>query len=310
VSTRPARELARAALPTESVQLGADRPVVSRFIELDQPAGPAGASSDRTWLAFLTITDPAGLTESRQSLIQLVVPGLPGPLASRQVGRIPIFPPACDGDLGCTTPLRLDLGAPSGTQDVERDVSWSVAVLSFGPAGTDPDHVGVRLTDSWDVGPATARLEDATTGSFDISKSANGVHVAAVTLDASRVAQASGPITGFVRLRYEVRTAATPGGGKINLGLDQPDRQGSVPGAYGQIQPGADVALVTQVVNLDCTGRGRCSVAAPFFANTSDAGPSVHVDWTVTATWFPDRGAPVADGLALTLETSAPSAAP
>jgi hypothetical protein len=189
-------------------------------------------------------------------------------------------------------------------------VSWSIAVLSFGPAGTDPDHVGVRLTDSWDVRPETARLEQATTGSFDISKSANGVHVAAVTLDASRVAQASGPMTGFVQLRYEVRAAPTPGGAKINVGVDQPDRQSSGPSAYGQIQPGAALTLLTQVVTLDCTGRTRCSVAAPFFANTSEAGPSVHLDWTVTATWFPDRGAPIADGLALTLETSAPSAAP
>jgi hypothetical protein len=307
-STRPAADLARASVPVETVHLGSGRPLVSRFIDLEQPAGAPTVAPDRAWFAFLT-TSATGAPDARP-LIRLGVPGERGPLTNGQVGRIPFFPTSCEGDTRCTTSLRLDLGAPSGVQDAELDVSWSITVLSFGPPGTDPDPVGVRLTDSWDVEPGVARLHAATTGTFDISKQQNGVHAAIVTLDASTVAQGAGPITGFVQLTYEARAAATSGAGVINVGVQQPDNNASLPGAYGQLKPGAALTLVTQVVNLDCTGRSRCSVAAPFNANTLDAGPSVHVDWTVTAIWFPDRGAPVADGLALTIETSSPSPAP
>ncbi len=173
-----------------------------------------------------------------------------------------------------------------------------------------PGPLAVRVTETADIGPTTARLETSTTGSFDVRKGANGTANTTVSLDASTVPQGNGPIDGVLQVRYEVRTTATPGASKLNLGVGKYQESDAVPIASSQLEPGAATTLVTQVMALTCQGRSRCALEAPIYAIAPDDGPDVHVEWTLTATWFPEPGTDVPDGLDLVIETTPASPAP
>lgn len=307
--TRPARELALARVPAETVSLDADHPRATRMLLLDQPAGPPGVSALATWLAFLDVADPTGTRTSQPVVARLAIPGELGPLTNGQLGRGAFFPTECAVAGPCATTLRLDLATPGGTVDDAHDVTWSAFVLGFGSSGdASPAPMGLRVTSASDVGPTTPSLRQTASGSFNVRKGANASRVATVTVDAGTVAQADGPVRGALQMRFEARPAATPGSASINVGVGSFRDDRSLPSVYGKVAPGQVTTLVTAVVAIDCAGRSRCSFEVPYFASASDDGPVVAVDWVLSATFFSDG--PVPDELALTLTTAAASAAP
>ena len=310
-ASRPAAELARTGLPAETVHVDAVHPLASRFLDLTLPAGVAGVTGERTVLAFLTVSSAPVPNAGQPAGIRLGVPGELGPLTTGQAGRSPFFPAACAEAAGCTTALRLDLTAPSGN-DVARDVDWSVTVVGFGPPGADPpDHLGIKVTGSADLGPTSPAIDATQTGTFEVRKLASGSKVAIVTIDAATVAQSATPIRGFLQIQYALRSTGPVGERTLNLGVGADVGPRSVPNVYGQLKEGGSTILSTAVVAADCEGRSRCEYGVPFFTTVSDDGPAIPVEWTISARWFADLGEPIPAGLQLTNRISeAPSARP
>ncbi|HEX2755489.1 MAG TPA: hypothetical protein VHM48_08500 [Candidatus Limnocylindrales bacterium] len=312
VTTRPAVELARASLAPETIHLDRDHPLASRDLEIDQPPGLAGAGAERTWLAFLTVTAPGApaVAGDRPAIVQVGMPGREQPLASGSIGRHPIYPDRCAGTTGCPTPLRLDAILPGGPGDLAKDVTWSIDLVAYGPVGAaPPEPLAARLLGSTAIDPSAPRLTASETGAFDIAPRVPGRRNATVTLDATRLAQVDGPISGQLQLRFEVTTTSTGPVQTLDLALGAGSSAGGLGAAYESVPSGRVDDLDSAVVAVECDGRSSCQVDIPFSVATQvDATANVHVAWKLTALWYPDapHRLPPDVALLLAIETASP----
>jgi hypothetical protein len=311
VTTRPAVELARASLAPETIHLDRDHPLASRDLEFDQPPGLAGAGAERTWLAFLTVTAPGvpAVAGDRPAIVQVGMPG--HEISARGTsGRLPIYPDSCAGTTGCPTSLRLDAILPGGPGDLAKDVTWSIDLVAYGPLGdAPPQPLAARLLGSSALDPSAPRLTAVETGAFDIGPRLPGRRNATVTLDATRLAQVEGPISGQLQLRLEVTTTSTGPSQTLDLALGAGDSAGGLDAAYESVPSGEVEEVDSAVVAVACNGRSSCQFDLPFSVATKvDATANVHVAWKLTASWFPDapHRLPPDVALLLAIETASP----
>jgi len=142
-----------------------------------------------------------------------------------------------------------------------------------------------------------------------VQKGQNYAHAPVVSLDATAIGQGGGPRVGRLQVRVEMQATGAGGGKPLNIGVGNYNEQESVPSVTAQISAGERRTLVTQVVELSCDGRASCALAAPIFAVAPEAAPAVHIEWTLTAIWFPDSGM-VPDDLRLSILDGPASPAP
>lgn len=115
-------------------------------------------------------------------------------------------------------------------------------------------------------------LTATTCGSFDIGKDNITFLDATVTLDATALGQGQGGVHGVVQGKLTATSTAEDGTAKTELRIVI-DRN-SVVG-----QPGEPLAVVGQLVTLDCEGRSRCTADLGFGASMgSTDAVDVHVE--------------------------------
>jgi hypothetical protein len=233
-------------------------------------------------------------------------------LARGTGGRLTIYPDACAGTTGCPTPLRLDAILPGGPGDLAKDVTWSIDLLGYGPIGDPPPQpMAARLLGSTSIDATVPHLEASETGAFDIAPKLPGRRTATVTLDATRLAQVDGPISGHLQLRFEVTTTSTGPVQTLDLALGAGVSQIGLDAAYESVPSGRVAELDSAVVAAKCDGRSRCPVEVPFsVAMPVDGSANVHVAWTLTAMWFSDAPGRLPPNVALLLMTETASPRP
>jgi hypothetical protein len=308
-TTRPAADLARAAVDPESIHLDPGHPGTSRVVEPDHPPGES-MSADAPWFAYLTLADPA---PDPSGPFRLEVRGTrladQGPVFGQAFAGLTAFRPStCPTADRCASSIRLDLGLPGG-MDPTQDVDWSIGVVAIGADGATPAPVAVRVPDRLDPGPDAPHLTVTVAGSADVVRGTTLARAPILTLDASEVAQAAGGNPGWLHVTLRVKAAAAAGARSVNLSLGRSSGQGFLPETFGRIDTGGATTISSTLVRFDCPGRGRCEMTTFVGALAPDPGPAVHLDWTLEATWWPDLGGSLPPALRLTA-TDQPAPSP